>query len=199
MPLGGAGRARRHLTVGAPGRLVLRAGSGVGLWVVVVAFCVFLLGDALVRGAFPLAASALPWLTLIVWAVFLLLVRPCVVLDDSGITVVNVLRVHHAPWSAVETVRSRFQVRVELVDGRVFRSWGAPSSTTGGRSDAVDIGSGRRTPERGVLPIHRVIDRFRDEREHALPASSEPATSRWDLLAVALTAAIVLWCVFSVR
>lgn len=176
---------------------MLRAGSGVGLWVVVVAFCVFLLGDALVRGAFPLAASALPWLTLIVWAVFLLLVRPCVVLDDSGISVVNVLRVHHAPWSAVETVRSRFQVRVELVDGRVFRSWGAPSSTTGGRSDAVGARLGDRR-EPGVLPIHRVIERWRDEHEVAASAPSERATTRWDWLALFVTAAVVLWCVFAV-
>jgi hypothetical protein len=109
-------------------RIVLRPASALWTFGIVAAFLLWLLTDAVIRGAWEYALSALPWLLLILWVVYVLLLRPCVALGPDGITIVNVFRRHRIPWKLVDDFTTRFSLLVRLTDGRAIRSWGAPST-----------------------------------------------------------------------
>ena len=175
---------------GGPDRVVLRSARGVGLVLAIVIIELFLLGDAVVRGAGLLALLATPWLALIAWFAYLLLGRPCVVLTATGIELVNVLRVHFAPWQEVDGIRSRFQVRVDLTDGRMLRSWGAPTSSVD-RPTVADLRPSTSARHR-VVPAHVIIERFRAAHERVDPRAT--TTTRWDLPAIVGSLVIAAAC-----
>jgi hypothetical protein len=107
---------------------VLRPASALWTFGIVAAFVVWLFADAVLRGATEFALTALPWLLLILWAVYVVMLRPCVALGPDGITIVNVFRRHRIAWSLVDDFTTRFSLLVRLTDGRTIRSWGAPST-----------------------------------------------------------------------
>ncbi len=77
-------------------------------------------------GAGGLLAYA-PWLLLpaaVVWAVFW---NPRVVVDDSGLTLVNVLRTVRLPWPAIQDVDTRWALKLHTAYG-TFGAWAAPSA-----------------------------------------------------------------------
>ncbi|MFD3446420.1 PH domain-containing protein [Microbacteriaceae bacterium 4G12] len=119
----GAGGFRRQ-----PERIVLRPASSLWTFGIVAAFVLWLFVDAVLRGATEFALTALPWLLLILWTVYVLMLRPCVALGPDGITIVNVFRRHRIPWALVDDFTTRFSLLVRLKDGRAIRSWGAPST-----------------------------------------------------------------------
>jgi hypothetical protein len=107
---------------------VLRPASALWTFGIVAAFLLWLFTDAVIRGAWAYALSALPWLLLILWVVYVVMLRPCVALGPDGITIVNVFRRHRIPWTLVDDFTTRFSLLVRLTDGRAIRSWGAPST-----------------------------------------------------------------------
>ena len=160
-------------------RMVLRSTSSVWIFVVLSAFLVFLVGDAVLRGAVSFALGASPWILLAIWSAYMLLLRPCVVVQPCGLTIVNIVRTHRVPWARVTDLTSRFQLTVHLDTGRKITSWGAPSIGTErpsvasaySRRDAHEQSmraSGvRRRNVRAVpsLPTSRLIERARDAWE----------------------------------
>ncbi|HEY5842410.1 MAG TPA: PH domain-containing protein [Nakamurella sp.] len=75
--------------------------------------------DGLLRGA-PWA-----WLpALLVWAMFW---RPCVVIDDGGVELVNVFRTIRLPWPSITDVDTRWALTLHTAYGR-FAAWAAPAS-----------------------------------------------------------------------
>jgi len=109
-------------------RIVLRPASALWTFGLVAAFLLWLFSDAVIRGAWEFALSVLPWMLLIVWVVYVVMLRPCVALGPSGITIVNVFRRHLIPWHLVDDFTTRFSLLVRLKDGSAIRSWGAPST-----------------------------------------------------------------------
>lgn len=107
---------------------MLRPASALWTFGIVAAFLLWLFADAVIRGAWAYALSALPWLLLILWVVYVVMLRPCVALGPDGITIVNVFRRHRIPWTLVDDFTTRFSLLVRLTDGRAIRSWGAPST-----------------------------------------------------------------------
>jgi len=181
----------------SPDRLVLRASSGIGFFLVVGGLTVYLLVDALARGAVDLVSRALPWLALLDWVFYLVMVRPSVVLTRAGITIVNVFVVHRVPWSSIEDIRTRFQVKVVLRGGRIIRSWGAP--TSGSRSSTGFGPPGvRSSAARGQNPVHQVIEDWRERYEaDAPPRDRVPAPiTAPDTAAVVVSLALVTLCGF---
>ncbi|TPW75821.1 PH domain-containing protein [Schumannella soli] len=156
-------------------RLVLRSPSSIWLVAVVVAVGIFLLGDAIVRGQWIVALRALPWIALVAWLFFAVLVRPSVVVTRERLEIVNVWRRFELPWAAIDHLESRYQLRAHLVDGRLVRSWGAPAAGLDRAPRAVADdqrlrASGSRAGRAALPPTHLVIDRWlaaaaeRDER-----------------------------------
>ena len=182
---------------------MLRPASALWTFGIVAAFVVWLFADAVLRGATEFALTALPWLLLILWAVYIVMLRPCVALGPDGITIVNVFRRHRIAWSLVDDFTTRFSLLVRLTDGRAIRSWGAPSTgidrpSQNGSSDARFAAPGSRAagvrrsgpgglgrPSRRSEPtIGSIIESARDRwdvepaaREAAPAASASAATS----------------------
>ena len=69
---------------------------------------------------------ALPWLALVVGAAWALFWRPCVVVDDGGVRLVNPFRTIDVPWPAIEAVDTRWALTLITAYGR-FTSWAAPA------------------------------------------------------------------------
>lgn len=85
-----------------------------------------LLGDALVRGSWVAVARLAGPALLVVWAAWMLLVRPSIrVLRDRAV-VVNIGRITEVPWVRVIDIRRRLQLVLDLDDGRSLEAWGSP-------------------------------------------------------------------------
>nr|RZI35127.1 hypothetical protein BJQ95_02468 [Cryobacterium sp. SO1] len=134
----------------------------VGVGVALLALCLLLLGDAIVRGRWDVAVLALPVLVVVVWLALEVFLRPGIRLHPYGITVINPLVTTEVPWLAVTDVTTGFLVAVETVDGRRIRCWGAPAGTRperavaerGGRAGARGLPAGGRTPAHRVIEAH---------------------------------------------
>lgn len=97
-------------------REVLRLVPPVVLWWVWVAFAVLNAADFLVQGLpsarFGAVVSAI--LLLVTALMYTLALRPKVVLDGAGLTVVNPFRVHRVPWRLIQAVDTGEWVRVHF-------------------------------------------------------------------------------------
>lgn len=71
----------------------------------------------------PLFAA---WVLFILAVVWLLFVRPAVLLDESGVTVRNVVRDVHIPWACLTDVDFRWNLKV-FVGDRAYTAWGISS------------------------------------------------------------------------
>jgi len=172
-------------------RLVLRSGGGVRLTIGYAAVAVLLLGDAAIRGSWETVLRALPWLALVGWLLVAVLVRPCVVARPDGLEVVDVVRRTRVPWDRIEQLVSRFQLRVHLDDGRVVRSWGAPTA-------GIDRGPRDATPPdargrfRAMPPLDLVLARWR--ADHGDAEASGPVVRRFDPTAPAVALLLAGTC-----
>jgi hypothetical protein len=95
------------------GREVFRLAPPVVFWWVWVAFAVANFADFAIAGVsarFAVVVTAI--LVTITGLAYVLALRPRVVADDTGITVVNPFLVHHVPWTAVTAVDTGDWVRV---------------------------------------------------------------------------------------
>ncbi|WP_161972662.1 PH domain-containing protein [Curtobacterium sp. HSID17257] len=150
----------------------------------------FLLVDAAARSSWDVVWSAVGPVTALVWALWLLTVRPAVRLDDDALTVVNPLRTTRVPWAAVADVRLRWQIVVQTADGRSVTCRGGPSIR------------GSRPARRGELSVPHEPEELRAIRSRwrarrtALPEDREVHRT-WDRLAVGTGAAVVVLLVVS--
>jgi hypothetical protein len=92
----------------------------------VAAGAVLLTGDALVKGAWDAAARTAGVAAVVVWAAWLLLLRPSIRVRPDRAVVVNVGRITEIPWSRVVDIRRRLQLILDLDDGRSVEAWGSP-------------------------------------------------------------------------
>lgn len=188
-------------------RTTLRSTSGYWILGVTGLLMAFFIVDAISRGAWSFALQALPWELLVLWIVYLVLVRPCIIVEPAQLTIVNVGRLHEIPWPRMEDATSRYQLTVLLRDGRKITSWGAPTagldrpSMLGGRSgrqgvDHQDRAAGVRRPGRvgneGPTAI-QLIERAHERWGRIDPADTRLAVSRWDVVAVAVTGGLLVW------
>ena len=118
-----------------PDRVVIRNRTGRTAFFGAFALSVVLIGDALLRGAFDVAAIGLAVLGAIVGGLYLVLVRPRVVVSTSEIMLVSPVRSRHVSWADVVDLRVTGSVAIELRDGRVARSWLA----TPDRADSSEV------------------------------------------------------------
>lgn len=79
----------------------------------------------LARDPFELL-RALPWLALVVGACWASFWRPCVVVDDGGVQIVNPLRTIVLPWPSIVAVDTKWALTLVTVYGG-FTAWAAPA------------------------------------------------------------------------
>jgi len=173
------------------GRTVLR--GRFGLWVlgITTAGALYLVVDSLARGYVGQTAEILPWVLLPLWVIYLLLVRPALVVTDRELVVVNVLRRHELDWGTVEDLQLRYQAKVVLRDGTTVTAWGAPAvgldRTTGVAPTVGDPSAGQVTAIKRLLYTH--ID--------AATPGTGAARHRWDTVGVAGSAVLLLLLVLA--
>jgi hypothetical protein len=102
------------------GREVFRLVPPVVLWWVWVAFAVANVADFVIQGAssarFATTVSAI--LATVTGLAYALVLRPRVLADQGGLTIVNPFRDYHVPWAAIQTVDTSDWVQVHyLPDG----------------------------------------------------------------------------------
>ncbi|MDB6427617.1 PH domain-containing protein [Curtobacterium sp. 20TX0008] len=151
----------------------------------VVVLGVFLLADAAVRGSWDVVWVAVGPVAAIVWALWLLTVRPSVRLDDDALTVVNPMRTTRVPWAAVTDVRLRWQIVVQTADGRSVTCRGGPSIR------------GSRPVRRGQLSVPQEPEELRTIRQRwrarrAAAAPDSDVRRGWDRPAVVTGAAVAV-------
>ncbi|MGH3183190.1 MAG: PH domain-containing protein [Streptosporangiaceae bacterium] len=99
-----------------PNREVFRLAPPLILWWVWVAFAVANVADFAIQGAsarFAIVVSAI--LVTITGLAYALALRPRVIAERSGLTIVNPFRDHHVPWAAITAVDTGDWVRVHYV------------------------------------------------------------------------------------
>lgn len=106
--------------------MTLRAGSSAAVFAVVCLVVLALLGDAAVRGDLPVAIRIAGVGALVVWAAWMLLVRPSIRVRPDRAVVVNLGRITEVPWGRIVDIRRRLQLIFDLDDGRSLEAWGSP-------------------------------------------------------------------------
>jgi hypothetical protein len=178
---------------GTEGREVIRLAPPVVLWWVWVAFVALNVIDYAVQGLpsarFGSVVSAI--LLLVTGLAYVLALRPRVVLDGSGLMVLNPFRSHHVPWRRVTCVDTGEWVRVHLGDGRKVECWalyvsGRAKRKIARRSAGSGDGASSRMPDEAKylssLPVAKAMairldSRARRERARKPPSTAPPAPS----------------------
>jgi hypothetical protein len=183
---------------------VLRPTSGYWLAGTLTAIMLFFAIDAVVRLDLKYLLTALPWQLLAVWGLYLLLVRPCVVLVPEYLRVINLFRRHDIAWPAIDRFGGRYQLIVFLLDGKKISWWGAPSTGLDRRIDGDLTASagyassrlrGRRSRRTtGAATVDIVRDAMNDL---AIDTSSAQATvvTTIERRVILISAVIVVLCV----
>lgn len=136
-------------------REVFRLAPPLILWWVWVAFAVANVADFAIQGAparFAIVVSAI--LVTITGLAYALALRPRVIAEPSGLTIVNPFRDHHVPWAAIQAVDTGDWVRVHYAPGEAAPSSpGAPSQQSSAASKAISCWAlhvSARTKRRGA-------------------------------------------------
>lgn len=167
--------------------MVLKQATGYWIPIIVWAFCAYLLVDSLVRGAWSVALSGMPWLILVSAVIYALLWRPALVVNGDSATIRNPGVSYELPFADIVDVRigSTVSVQVQTRSGRVRRivSWNAPG---------VPKSRNSRTDE---LASQILIDRWDASEPSRAPGA---VARRIDALPVAIVALAIIWCLASV-
>lgn len=170
-------------------RIVIRGASGWWISGVLAALFAYLLIDAAVRAEWAIVLLSLPWMCAVLLVCWMLLIRPCLVIAPSTLTVVNVFRTHIIPWRDVAALQVRYQLVVELTDGTTIRAWGSPTVRPR-RDREADVSTTHRS--RAFVGVVEAIDRARDDVGRApTGTASRTVDVAWlPLLALALAVAL---------
>jgi hypothetical protein len=193
------------------GRDVYRSAGAVVLWWVWLALAVAGLADLGVHGRDRLSLVAAALTITITGIIYACALRPRVVADAEGITVLNPLREYQVPWGAVDRVdihgalRVHCQVPEDAGKGRVVLSWAVQASP---RAVMREQTKAQRAAQRGATPagygrypsqVQDVLSRTageqtahlladRAQREQAAGAAGGRLRIRWAWLTIAAMA-----------
>jgi hypothetical protein len=192
-------------------REVFRLAPPLILWWVWVAFAVANIADFAIQGAsdrFAIVVSAI--LVTVTGLAYALALRPRVIADQAGLTIVNPFRDHHVPWAAIQAVGTGEWVQVHCAPDRVISCWALYISARTKRRAARVTGSAAAASQSGYAASSRLPEEARylaslppakaiavrldarASRERARAGATRPirpATARWawpPLVAVAL-------------
>ncbi len=172
-------------------RVVLRGSLGLVILALVSALSIFLLGDAVLRGAWNVLAVAAPACALVCWVLWVLLASPAVVASRDGVQLVGPLRRRFVSWNDIVAMYSRYLLTIERRDGRRMVAFGAPTAGVDRAVGTANLEVRHDRPPDQLLRAARDYLRGRDE----VPRTTD-TVSGWRvrelLIAIALIALIVV-------
>ena len=182
--------------------IILRQRSGPIITVIVWAFLAFLLGDALLRGAWETVGRFGPGLVLIGWVAFAVLWRPALVVGTDEVEVQEILRTTSVPFARIRDVRLGSVVTIETAsaDGatRTIRPWNAPGMPR--RKIDSGLTGGTRPESQDNHPAFELLRRWEQTQADAPgtavrngpSAGAEDVCTRWSLGVIGVTLVLVL-------
>jgi hypothetical protein len=138
-----------------PNREVFRLAPPLIFWWVWVAFAVANVADFAIQGAsarFAIVVSAI--LVTITGLAYVLALRPRVIAERSGLTIVNPFRDHHVPWAAITAVDTGEWVRVHYAPNAAATD-ASPSSAASKAISCWALYISARTKRRAARPAPR--------------------------------------------
>ena len=177
--------------------IILRQRSGPIITIVVWAFLAFLLGDALVRGAWETVGRFGPALLLIGWIAFTVLWRPALIVGCEAVEVRELVRTTTVPFARIRDIRLGSTVAIEATSAngavKTIRQWNAPSRPR--RKTDSGITGGTRPESVDSHPSFRLFQRWEraqdDERTARRGTGSGPTVeTRWNLGVIGVTAVL---------
>ena len=198
-------------------------GAAVAWWAWVI-FAVACFADVAATGRNHTAAEIAAALVLITGVLYACALRPRVIADSAGITVMNPLRDHRIPWGSVSAVDLKESVQVHCVKepgakrGKVIHSWALYSQRRSRlRKELMNHGDRRRLPrssfdgnDRGSeaekisrQPAAQIMatqleEMVKEARNRGAAAGPRVATWDWRPAAAMLLPAILLVLVITV-
>lgn len=110
--------------------ITLRQRSGPIITIIVWVFLAFLLGDAIVRGAWDTVGRFAPILLLIGVLIYLVLWRPAVIAGERVVIIRELVRTTSVPYSRIRDIRLGTVVAIVTTHAergtRTYRPWNAP-------------------------------------------------------------------------
>jgi Bacterial PH domain len=159
-----------------PNREVFRLAPPLIFWWVWVAFAVANVADFAIEGAparLAIVVSAI--LVAITGLAYALALRPRVIAEPSGLTIVNSFRDHHVPWAAITAVDTGDWVRVHYAPGAAAPG-ASPSSAASKAISCWALYISARTKRRAARPA-QPAPRPRSGLLRTLPYNSAFAAS----------------------
>jgi Bacterial PH domain len=160
-----------------PARETYRLAPPVVLWWAWLAFVAANVADWAVQGTSAgLALTTSAFMLAVTGAVYALALRPRVVADEDGITVLNPFRDHRVPWTVVRDVHTAEWVLVRAAGDKTIRCWALYVSARSRRvANAPPRKSGAVSRLRGVAtePVTGISPRLPQQAQYL--ASMPPA------------------------
>lgn len=131
------------------------------------------------------------WVLLVMAIVWALFVRPAVMIDEEGVTLRNVVKDVHIPWTLVTDVEFRWNLKVWVGD-RVYTAWAISSQAQRPRSGAgmfnlmpgrldkiagadADSAPPTSAPKVTAFLVARTIEQAKEEYDEAVAGGKIPA------------------------
>ena len=182
--------------------IILRQRSGPIITVIVWAFLAFLLGDALLRGAWDTVGRFGPGLVLIGWIAFIVLWRPALVVGTDEVEVREILRMTTVPFTRIRDIRLGSVVTIETASAegveRTIRPWNAPGMPR--RKIDSGLTGGTRPESLDNHPAFELLRRWEHAQAHAPGTAArrgpsgvaEDVSTRWSRGVIGVTLVLVL-------
>ncbi len=153
---------------------MFRLPGAVVAWWAWVIFAVACLADVAVTGRNHTAVEIAAALVLVTGLLYACALRPRVIADSSGITVMNPLRDHKIPWGSVSAVDLKESVQVHCVKepgakrGKIVHSWALYAQRRNRlRAELISQGDRRRVPRTSLGASERATEAEKISRQPA--------------------------------
>ncbi|UJP11552.1 PH domain-containing protein [Microbacterium sp. KUDC0406] len=171
-----------------------RTPTGVVAFFVAAALVLFLLGDAVIRGSWPLMLLIAPWPLLGLWVIYEGSASSYVRVDERGVVVQNMLRRTSFGWKHLRAADFRWQLEFILDDDSKVTAMGGPAHARARRQTEREREvEGARVPA-GV----RALTEIQDRQAQADQTADAPIRRSWDWIAIAAFVVIAVWAVVAV-
>lgn len=105
---------------------VLRPASGRVITIGFGVLCALWLGGLTAEYGIATGLRVAPWFGLLTWGAWAALWRPCVGVDDGGVTLVNVFRTVTLPWPSIQMIDTKWTLALVTPYG-TYHAWAAPA------------------------------------------------------------------------
>lgn len=171
-----------------------RAWTGLVFLTISALVAAYLLIDAAVRAGVAQMLLLAPWVLLALWVVYAASAASLLRLDESGVTMQNLLRRVTFGWAHVRDVDFRWQLEFSLDDETTVTAMGGPARSRPRRQTARERDVEGARPPSGVRELVDIRTRWKA----ASRSADAPIRRSWDWPALGALLVIAVWAVVAI-